>query len=65
MYDYFWIFFTELNATTGYEDAMFKMFSHQVPHIAWLIVVGIYTLLGIVAVVLVTHLYGFHIYLSK
>ena len=57
--------FTELNATTGFEHAMFKMFDHQVPHIAWLAVVGIYSLLGIVAIIGISYLYGFHIFLSK
>jgi len=57
--------FPELSATTGIEHAVFKMFYLQVPHAAWLAVVGIYILLGIAALVDLSRLFKFHIYLSK
>jgi len=41
------------------------MFDHQVPHIAWLVVVGIFSLLGVAAIIDISYLYGFHIFLSK
>jgi len=57
--------FTELCASTRFKHAVFKMFGQPVPHLAWVALVGIYSLVDIIAVCLLTQLYGFHIYLRK
>lgn len=54
-----------LNITKDYTEAEFKIFYVGVPHIGWLVLLAIYFILGAIAVGLVAHLFGFHIYLSK
>lgn len=56
---------SDLNVSDAYEDADFKIFHVAVPHIGWLILLAVYFVLGCIAVALVAHLFGFHIYLSK
>ena len=56
---------TELGASTRFEHAVFRMFGQPVPHVAWVTLVGVCTLVGIGAVCLLIQLFGIHIYLSK
>ncbi|XP_052285289.1 palmitoyltransferase ZDHHC1-like [Dreissena polymorpha] len=55
--------YRDLNATLHYKDADFQILCQRVPHEAWLAMLAVLFTLGVVAVGLITHLLGFHIYL--
>ncbi|XP_052286689.1 uncharacterized protein LOC127882217 isoform X2 [Dreissena polymorpha] len=54
---------SDLDATLHYKDADFQILYQRVPHEAWLAMLAVLITLGVVAVGLITHLLGFHLYL--
>ncbi|XP_052816943.1 palmitoyltransferase ZDHHC1-like [Mya arenaria] len=55
--------FRELNSTLPHTDADIQIFYQSVMHEGWLALLAIYFVLGYIAVALVGHLFGFHVYL--
>jgi len=55
----------DLDVNASHTSADIQIVYQSVPHEAWLVLLGVYFILGAIAVALVAHLFGFHVYLSE
>jgi hypothetical protein len=60
-----YLLFSDLNSSLDYTEAELTIFYQPVAHNGWLAMLGVYFILGIIAIGLLVHLFGFHLYLSK
>lgn len=55
--------YRDLGASQSHTEAEFLVFYRTVSHNGWLAMLGVYFVLGLVAIALIIHLFGFHLYL--
>ncbi|KAL4234745.1 putative palmitoyltransferase zdhhc1 [Mactra antiquata] len=55
--------YRDLNSSLEYTEADFNLFYRPIPHDGWLAFLGVYFILCAIAIGLLVHLFGFHIYL--
>ncbi|XP_045193482.2 palmitoyltransferase ZDHHC1-like [Mercenaria mercenaria] len=55
--------YRDLNSSLEYTEAELTIFYQPVVHNGWLAMLGVYFILGIIAIGLLVHLFGFHLYL--